>query len=107
MFPLPCGLGPPPDCLSRVSGANRPSEGTEGRTKRFPRPSPLLFVHYTNSRGRLDSIRHLFYFFLFLFFNLVAGERSGLVIDVAVSEPQTGNHSRCRGSLKPFPQSQQ
>lgn len=59
------------------------------------------FLHPAgSSRGRLDSIRHLFYFFLFLFFNLVAGERSGLVIDVAVSKPETGNRSRCHGSPK-------
>lgn len=46
------------------------------------------FLHPAgSSRGRLDTIRHLFHFFLFLFFNLAAGERSGLVIDVAVSKP--------------------
>lgn len=60
-----------------------------------------------SSGGRLDSIRHLFYFFLFLFFNLAARERSGLVIDAAVSKPETrwgvewgGDHSLCHGFPK-------
>lgn len=43
-----------------------------------------------------------FIFSLFLFFNLAAGERSGLVIDVTVSKPETGSYNRCRGPLKPF-----
>lgn len=42
-----------------------------------------------SSSDRLDSIRHLFYFFLFLFFNLAARERSGLLIDVALSKLET------------------
>lgn len=72
----------------------------------FPSPPPhdpidgTLLTPAGSNRGRLDSIRHLFYFFLFLFFNLVSGERSGLVIDVALSKPETGNHCRCHGSPK-------
>lgn len=43
-----------------------------------------------------------FIFSLFLFFNLAAGERSGLVIDVSVSKPETGSYNRCCGPLEPF-----
>lgn len=51
-----------------------------------PPPISSLSIRQSASRSRLDSIRH--YFFLFLFFNLAASERSGLVIDVAVSKPE-------------------
>lgn len=65
------------------------------RTSSLPSPPPRSnrwsspLSPAGSSSDRLDSIRHLFYFFLFLFFNLAARERSGLLIDVALSKLET------------------